>query len=86
MNKYTDKVFGDLDNFIIHTNKPEDIKVGANIVVVNPDCEDEWDCVIGKFDITLYSFIVGIEILDIDKDDYYTYAKVVINEIKERGY
>lgn len=98
MMKYSiDEIFGDVDNFIIRTNYPNEIQKGENIIITNSNCEFEWDCITGCFDEDIhYAYIVDLEIVDVDLRDYvpeksnnggaYAYADAIIHEIKESGY
>ena len=87
-----ENIFGDLNNFIIKTNFPDEIRKGANIVIVNPSIDDDFDVVEGVFQDTLYAFIVDVEILDVNLSEYkpdntgVAYADVKILKVKERGY
>ena len=81
------KEFGDLDNFIIRTNYPIEIEEGNCIVIINPDCELEWDCISKSFENTMYAFIVSLNILEVHRDfEGFVTANAVINEVKEEGY
>ena len=96
-NYTNEEIFGDLENFIIRTNSPEEIKEGANIRIVNSNCEFEYDSINNSFDDELYhAFVVDINIIKTDVEDYvpsksnnggcYAFADAVIMKVKERGY
>ena len=91
-----ENIFGDLSDFIIKTNYPNEIKVGQTITIVNNNCEWDYDCIAHSFSPTLYAYIVDLDLVDYDLSDYapklsnnggcYAYATAVIKEIKEIGY
>jgi len=79
--------FGDLNNFIIATNNPEEITEGNGIVIISPDCDVDWDVVTACFEPTMFAFIVSLEITDIHCDTVgYVTADAIIIKVKERGY
>ena len=92
-----ENIFGDLDNYVIRTNYPEEIVEGKRISIVNPNCEFEFDSITHVFDKNIYyAFIVELKLLNVnvngyvpDKSDnggHYAFADAEIIEIKERGY
>lgn len=75
----------------VETKIDDEINVGDEIVLVNSNCEFDFNCITGSFETTEASWVVDVEIVKQDLSNYipeksnnggcYAFATAIVKEV-----